>query len=63
MIGTKLGTGGSSGYYYLRATIEKGRVFADITNLATYLIPRKDVPALPVEISSSLGFVMEKKTF
>lgn len=61
MIGTKLGTGGSSGYHYLRATIEKGRIFADISNLATFLIPRKDVPPLPKEVAQSLGFVLEKQ--
>ncbi len=37
-IGSKLGTGGSSGYGYLRAVIEPTRVFRDIANLATYVI-------------------------
>lgn len=33
IIGTKLGTGGSSGYGYLKAVIEPTRVFKDIANL------------------------------
>jgi len=61
MIGTKLGTGGSSGYWYLKSTIERGRVFADIGNLPTYLIPRKDLPALPSSIKRAMGFYAEEK--
>lgn len=37
-IGSKLGTGGSSGYGYLRAVIEPTRIFRDVANLATYII-------------------------
>jgi len=61
MIGTKLGTGGSSGYWYLKATVERGRIFADISNLATYLIPRKDILPLPENIRKQLGFIMESE--
>jgi len=61
MIGSKVGTGGSSGYWYLKSTIERGRVFADFGNLTTYIIPRKDVPALPLSIRKSMGFYAEQK--
>lgn len=38
MIGTKVGTGGTSGYDYLLETAMKKRVFNELTNLAGYLI-------------------------
>lgn len=37
MIGNKFGTGGTSGYIYLRSTVEKNRIFTEFTNLSTYL--------------------------
>ncbi|XP_028836329.1 tryptophan 2,3-dioxygenase B-like [Denticeps clupeoides] len=47
MIGSKAGTGGSSGYYYLRATIsDRYKVFVDFFNLSTYLVPQDWVPNL-----------------
>jgi len=56
MIGMKIGTGGSSGYWYLKATVERGRIFTDISNLSTYLIPRAQIPKLPQEVKDALGF-------
>lgn len=48
MIGSDtLGTGGSSGYQYLRATLTpKYNVFLDLFNLSTYLIPKAKIPEL-----------------
>lgn len=40
MLGAKMGTGGSSGHAYLRQALEKHRVYSDLINLATFLIPR-----------------------
>uniref|UniRef100_A0A0K0DUP9 Tryptophan 2,3-dioxygenase n=1 Tax=Strongyloides stercoralis TaxID=6248 RepID=A0A0K0DUP9_STRER len=41
MIGNKMGSGGSSGYLYLRSTIaDKYKVFLDLFNLSTWIIPR-----------------------
>lgn len=60
MIGTRLGTGGSSGTAYLKASLERARVFLDIGNLATFLIPRKDIPPLPENVKKHLGFVSDK---
>ena len=37
MIGRKLGTGGSSGFSYLKATAERHKVFQDLFNLSTSL--------------------------
>lgn len=56
MIGNKIGTGGSTGYHYLRATVERHKVFADLFDLSTFLIPRSELPELPAEIKRSLGF-------
>jgi len=46
-LGSKVGTGGTSGYQYLRSTVsDRYKVFLDLFNLSTYLIPRKYVPKL-----------------
>jgi tryptophan 2,3-dioxygenase len=46
-VGNKAGTGGSSGYSYLRSTAsDRYKVFYDIVNLSTWLIPREYVPKL-----------------
>ena len=54
--GTKLGTGGSTGYHYLRATAERHKIFGDIAGLATYLVPRHMMPPLPPEVRAQLAF-------
>jgi tryptophan 2,3-dioxygenase len=56
MIGAKIGTGGSSGHHYLMSTVDKHRVFTDLFNLSTYLIPRSELPALPEELIKQLSF-------
>ena len=57
MIGTKIGTGGSSGHQYLKRTAETHRVFMDFFQLSTFLIPRSARPELPREVERALGFV------
>lgn len=61
MIGVKIGTGGSSGHDYLRRTVEAHRVFADLFQLSTYLIPRSALPPLPPEVQRRMGFVYAAK--
>ncbi len=56
MIGTKIGTGGSSGHAYLKQTVDAHRIFLDFFNLSTFLIPRSSLPLLPSEIERELGF-------
>lgn len=56
MLGTKIGTGGSSGHDYLSRTTNKNRVFTDLFNISTFLIPRSDLPILPNELNQALGF-------
>ncbi|KAK2551312.1 Tryptophan 2 [Acropora cervicornis] len=47
MIGSKLGTGGTSGYQYLRSTVsDRYKVFVDLFNLSNFLIPRDFIPPL-----------------
>ncbi len=56
MIGNKIGTGGSSGHDYLAATAEKHKIFKDLHNISSLLIPRSELPALPAEVERGLGF-------
>ncbi|MBN20704.1 MAG: tryptophan 2,3-dioxygenase [Bdellovibrionaceae bacterium] len=56
MIGQRIGTGGTSGYDYLRMTLEKHKVFQDLATLSTYLIPRIERPLLPQSLESDMGF-------
>lgn len=58
MLGTKIGTGGSSGHQYLKKTTESNRIFSDFFNMATFLLPKDMLPPLPDEISRYLGFYL-----
>ncbi|KAL0273205.1 UNVERIFIED_CONTAM: hypothetical protein PYX00_005936 [Menopon gallinae] len=57
MIGSQqLGTGGSSGYQYLRSTLsDRYKVFLDLFNLSTFLIPHDFIPPLSEDIKSRLS--------
>lgn len=56
MLGTKIGTGGSSGHTYLKKAADNNRVFNDLFNLSTYLIPRSRRPQIPDAIKKKLNF-------
>lgn len=56
MLGTKIGTGGSSGHTYLKRAADNNRVFVDLFNLSTFLIPRSRLPVIPNEIKKQLNF-------
>ena len=56
MIGQKLGTGGSSGADYLKRAAEGNRIFSDLTNLSSYLLPSSLRPELPETLKKRLGF-------
>ncbi|NBO36991.1 tryptophan 2,3-dioxygenase [bacterium] len=62
MIGIRVGTGGSLGYAYLRSTLDKSKVFADLFNLSTFLLPKSSLPALPANLKQRLGFAFEVKS-
>lgn len=64
MIGNKFGTGGSSGYQYLRATIsDRYKVFLDLFNLSTYLIPRTFIPPLTRNMKRRLSMINSGESF
>lgn len=55
-VGNKVGTGGSSGYSYLRSTAsDRYKIFNDIVNLSSWLIPREYVPTLTEDIKKRLN--------
>lgn len=56
MIGTKIGTGGSSGSTYLKKSASAHKIFTDFVNLSTFLIPRSVLPELPENVQRELGF-------
>ncbi|XP_067943887.1 tryptophan 2,3-dioxygenase-like [Watersipora subatra] len=59
MIGSKVGTGGSSGYQYLRSTIsDRYKVFIDLFNVSTYLVPRSYIPPLTSRMKKTLSMML-----
>lgn len=59
MLGRKVGTGGSSGYDYLRGTADKHRAYNDLFAIATFLIPRSALPSLPEDVRKSMRYRYE----
>ena len=56
MIGTRIGTGGSTGKDYLKAALDKHYIFKEIAQLTSFLIERKRLPQLPKAVEEKLGF-------
>lgn len=56
MLGTKIGTGGSSGHQYLKMAAENNRVYNDLFNLSTFLVPKSLLPELPAEVAKKVRF-------
>ncbi len=61
MLGRKIGTGGSSGHEYLKAATEKHKIFSDLVNLASFLIPRSQIPELPEELRRDMSYLFKIK--
>lgn len=61
LLGTKIGTGGSSGHVYLKKAAENNRVFIDLFDLSTFLIPKSKLPQLPNSLVSQLNFTRREK--
>ncbi len=59
ILGTKIGTGGSSGHEYLKSTTDRNRAFLDFFNLATFLIPKSATPKIPPEVVEQLDIVYD----
>ncbi len=56
MIGTRIGTGGSSGKDYLKAAAEKHYIFRELAQLNSFLIERRKLPSLSADLEKKLGF-------
>ena len=56
MLGFKVGTGGSSGFQYLKDAADQHKVFPDLFQLTTFFVPRSKIPSLPKEVEKELGF-------
>lgn len=56
VIGRKMGTGGSIGYDYLKKTAEQHRIFSELNNISTLMIPRSNLPELPTALKEKLDF-------
>ncbi len=56
MIGTRIGTGGSTGAGYLQGAMDKHYIFKEISQLNSFLIDRRKLPALPAELTNKLGY-------
>ena len=56
MLGRKIGTGGSSGHHYLKAAAEGNRVYTDLYDISTFLIPRSCLPVLPEKLAKELSY-------
>ncbi|MGX5819936.1 tryptophan 2,3-dioxygenase [Chitinophaga lutea] len=56
MIGSRIGTGGSTGRDYLKGALDKHYIFADIARLTSFLIERRKLPQLSPEMEKRLGF-------
>lgn len=57
MIGTRIGTGGSTGKDYLKSALDKHYIFKEIAQLTSFLIERRRLPQLSIEMEKRLGFV------
>ncbi len=56
MIGTRIGTGGSTGAGYLQGAMEKHYIFREVSQLNSFLIDRRKLPVLPKELTDKLGY-------
>ena len=60
MIGSRIGTGGSSGKDYLRGAMEKHYIYKDFADLTSFMIERKKLPELPQELKQAMGYSFGK---
>ena len=61
MIGSRVGTGGSTGAGYLQGAMDKHYIFKEIAQLNSFLIDRRELPLLPKELAEKLGYNFQKK--
>ncbi len=56
MIGTRVGTGGSSGEQYLQGAVNKNYIYKELAGIITFLIERSRLPELPLQLRKALRF-------
>jgi tryptophan 2,3-dioxygenase len=56
MIGTRTGTGGSTGSGYLQGAMDKHYIFKEISQLNSFLIDKRKLPQLPEALVQKLGY-------
>ncbi len=56
MIGSRTGTGGSTGKDYLTGALNKHYIFAEFAELTSFLIERRNLPQLSDKLKTRLGF-------
>lgn len=56
MIGSRIGTGGSTGAGYLQGAMDKHYIFKEISQLNSFLIDRRKLPQLPASVKEKLGY-------
>ncbi len=56
MIGTRVGTGGSSGEQYLQGAVNKNYIYKELAGIITFLIERRSLPELPAQLRKALRF-------
>ncbi len=56
MIGSRIGTGGSTGAGYLKGAMDRHYIFKEIAQLNSYLVDRKKLPVLAKEVEEKLGY-------
>ena len=60
MIGSRIGTGGSSGKDYLQGAMEKHYIFKEFADLTSFLIERRKLPELSPELKQAMGYSFGK---
>jgi tryptophan 2,3-dioxygenase len=56
MIGSRIGTGGSTGKDYLRGAMDKHYIYKEFADLTSFLIERRNLPELSDELKQVLGY-------
>jgi tryptophan 2,3-dioxygenase len=56
MIGSRVGTGGSTGRDYLKGALDKHYIFKEIAQLTSFLVERRKLPVLDRSMEEQLGF-------
>ena len=63
MLGSKMGTGGSTGHRYLNSTVQNNRIFKDLLTIPSYLIPFSELPKIPSTVKEKMNFIRQKTDF